>query len=99
MSTTQVEKHLSLLGMRCQDKVTGLKGVIVNIGFDLYGCVQAIVHPGLSADGKPQETIWFDISRLEITSKKSVMERPNFEYGHIAEGRKGPSEKPPESKY
>ncbi len=90
----QVEKHLSLLGLKCKDKVTGLSGVITNIGFDLYGCVQAIVHPGMGADGELKDTLWFDISRLEITDNDPVMARPNFEYGHIAEGKKGPGEKP-----
>lgn len=95
----QVQKHLELLGMQCKDRVTGLTGVITNIGFDLYGCVQAIVHPGLDKDKKLQDTIWFDISRLEITGKKPVMDRPNFEYGYIAEGKKGGGEKPMTSKY
>ena len=95
---TEVKKHLSLLGFPCKDRVTGLTGIITNIGFDLYGCVQAIVHPGMSGDGKLQDTIWFDIARLEITGNSPVMDQPNFEYGHVAEGKKGPSEKPPSGK-
>jgi len=90
----QIQKHLDLLGMKCKDRVTGMKGIITSIGFDLYGCVQATVHPGLSDEGEMKEAFWLDIGRLEITSKKPVMERPNFEYGHIAEGKKGPAEKP-----
>lgn len=90
----QIQKHLELLGMPCKDKVTGMKGIITSIGFDLYGCVQAIVHPGLSKEGELKETLWFDIGRLEIIGKEPVMDRPNFDYGHIAEGKKGPSEKP-----
>lgn len=90
----QVQKHLELLGMQCKDKVTGMEGIITSIGFDLYGCVQAIVHPGMSKEGDLKDTLWFDIARLEIRGKKPVMERPDFEYGYIAEGKKGPSEKP-----
>ncbi len=41
-----------------------------------------------------QESRWFDIARLEVTSKAPVMEPPNYEYGDVAEGRKGPAEKP-----
>jgi len=95
----QVEKHLSLLGLRCRDRVTGLEGVITNIGFDLYGCVQAIVHPGLDKEKMPRDTIWFDIARLEIKSQTPVMDRPNFEFGYVAEGKKGAGEKPLNSKY
>ena len=90
----QVQKHLELLGMPCKDRVTGLTGVVTSVGFDLYGCVQAIVHPGLDEKGVLKDTLWFDIARLEITSDTPVMNRPNFEYGYIAEGKKGPAEKP-----
>ncbi len=90
----QVQKHFELLGMPCKDRVTGLTGVVTSVGFDLYGCVQAIVHPGLDEKGLLRDTIWFDIARLEITSDTPVMDRPNFEYGYVAEGRKGPAEKP-----
>jgi hypothetical protein len=90
----QVQKHIDLLGRKCKDRVTGLEGIITSITFDLYGCVQAIVHPGLSKDGTTKDTMWFDISRLEVKKGNPVMDRPNFEYGHIAEGKKGPGEKP-----
>lgn len=95
----EVKKHLDLLGLRCVDRVTGLSGVITSVGFDLYGCVQDIVHPGIDKDGQLRDTLWFDISRLDITSEQPVMERPNFEYGLAAEGKKGPSEKPKSMKY
>ena len=94
----QVQKHIELLGMPCKDRITGMKGIITSIGFDLYGCVQAIVHPGMGKDGELKDTLWFDIARLEITGKKPVMDRPNFEYGYVAKGKKGPSEKPAMSK-
>jgi hypothetical protein len=41
---------------------------------------QAKVNPGKNKDGKLSDTLWFDVSRLEITSKKRVMEIPQFEY-------------------
>jgi hypothetical protein len=56
--------------------------------------VQAIVHPGTDEKGSLKDPIWFDIARLELTSDQPVMERPNFEYGLVAEGKKGPAEKP-----
>lgn len=93
-----IQTHIDLLGMPCKDKVTGLTGVVTSIGFDLYGCVQAIVHPGLDDNGKLKDTLWFDVARLEITSDTPVMERPDFDQGYIAEGRKGPADKPSMSK-
>lgn len=32
-------KHIDLLGLKAEDKVTGFKGVITTLSFDLYGCV------------------------------------------------------------
>ena len=90
-----MKKHVNLLGFKCKDKVTGIKGVIIHVGFDLYGCVQAVVHPGLDKKSDEMlETLWFDIARLEIIGNKPVMTPPNFDYGPAAEGLKGPSEKP-----
>lgn len=91
---TNVQKHLSLLGYRVKDKVTGQTGVVASVGFDLYGCVQAIVNPCLGKDGKLCDQVWFDVSRLEVLSKKPVMAPPNYDFGPEAEGRQGPAEKP-----
>lgn len=95
-----LKKHLDLLGMRVQDSVTGLKGVVTSIGFDLYGCVQAIVHPGTDKDGKLADSLWFDVQRLKVLDKKPVMPRPTFEWTDevIAKGLKGPAERPVENK-
>lgn len=93
-TTTNVEKHLDLLGMRVQDKVTGFSGVVSSISFDLYGCIQAIVNPGIDNDGKMQEQHWFDVSRVKLTSSDPVIERPNYAHGYQAEGRQGAAEKP-----
>ena len=71
-----LEKYVNMLGYRCRDKVTGVEGVIVSVSFDLYGCIQAIVHPGKDKEGTLKETIWFDIERLEIISKDPVMPLP-----------------------
>ena len=89
-----IKKHLGYLGLKVRDKVTGFKGTVTSVGFDLYGCVQVIVNPGLDKSGKPGESLWFDIARLEKTSMKPVMEVPNFDFGPVAEGLKGPAEKP-----
>lgn len=94
----QTQKHIDLLGLKCKDSVTGLEGVITSMSFDLYGCVQAIVHPGLDEKGIMQDTLWFDVARLEILDKTPVMKQPDFSQGYVAEGRKGAADKPIQSK-
>lgn len=91
-----LNKHLSLLGLHVEDRVTGFKGVVASVGFDLYGCIQAVVNPGIDANGKPQESLWFDVGRLVITNNIPVMPRPEFEWTPqaVAAGDKGPAERP-----
>lgn len=94
-----IKKHLSLLGKRVEDKVTKKKGVVASVSFDLYGCVQAIVNPGMDKSGKLEESIWFDVSRLNVLSEKPVMDIPNYDFGSQAEGRQGAAEKPAQNKF
>jgi hypothetical protein len=68
-----VGKSLALLGFPVRDRVTGATGVVTSVGFDLYGCVQCIVNPGLSNDGKMLDSLWFDINRLEVTDDRPRM--------------------------
>ena len=91
-----VIEHISVLGHRVQDSVTGFKGVATSVSFDLYGCIQILVNPGMDKDGKLQDQTWFDSNRLEVLPDGPVMERPQFEYTpeNIAAGDKGPAEKP-----
>lgn len=89
-----IKKHIELLGFKVQCRVTGFKGVVASISFDLYGCVQAIVNPGTDSSGKIGESQWLDVNRLKVISKKPVMERPNFDFGPQAEGKQGAAEKP-----
>lgn len=78
--TINLKKHLDLLGMRVEDQVTGFKGVVATVGFDLYGCIQAIVNPGIDNEGKLRDSQWFDVNRLRVTSDEPVMKRPEFEW-------------------
>lgn len=87
-------KHLSLLGKKVRDKVTGLEGVVAAISFDLYGCVQATLNSGLDKDGKLRDSYWFDVSRLTILSDTPVMDVPNFVSGPVARGEQGCDSKP-----
>lgn len=89
-----IKEHLEWLGKRVQDRVTGQEGVVTTIGFDLYGCIQAVVNMGVDKDGKARDSIWLDVQRLKAIESKPVMPVPNFDYGPVAEGKKGPAEKP-----
>jgi hypothetical protein len=85
---------MGLLGLKVKDRVTGFSGVVSSISFDLYGCIQAVVTPEADGKGKIPDCRWFDVTRLKKTGKKPVMKLPNFDYGYVAEGKKGPAEKP-----
>ncbi len=90
----KIEKHIGLLGFKVEDRVTGFEGVVASVSFDLYGCVQAVVNPGMDKEGKMKDSQWFDVSRLKVISKNPVMEVPNFQFGPQAEGKQGAAEKP-----
>jgi hypothetical protein len=49
---TEIAKHFEMLGHKGKDKVTGFKGVITSLSFDLYGCVTCIISPPLDKDKK-----------------------------------------------
>lgn len=90
-----ITKHLNMLGLKVKDRVTGTEGVVTSVSFDLYGCVQTVVNPGLDKDGKAKDSMWFDISRLQVLDTLPVMERPDFLGDNKqAAGLKGPAEKP-----
>lgn len=80
--------HLASLGLKVKDKVTGQKGVVTSISYDLYGCIQAVVTD-TKGEGK-----WLDVTRLIFKSTTPVMDVPNFSKGYIAEGKKGGCDKP-----
>lgn len=89
-----MQNHLDLLGYPARDRVTGFAGVVDSVCFDLYGCVQASLIPKHNHDDKEKKSgHWFDVSRLEVTSKKRVMEPRDF--GTLAETPPGPADKAP----
>lgn len=81
-------KHIDMLGHEVEDVVTGFKGVVTTMSYDLYGCIQAIVTPKASKDGSYPQGTWFDVNRLKVTSKKRVMEIP-FHNAYVAAGNQG----------
>jgi hypothetical protein len=88
----KIEESLALLGITVTDKVTGFKGVVTSISFELYGCIQALVNPGIDKEGKIQEQRWFDTNRLRIGPETIVMENPFNSTNKVVE--KGPDKKP-----
>jgi hypothetical protein len=72
-----MERHVALLGWKVRDKVTGFTGTVTHVGIDLYGCVQAIVHPPVitekGGEQKTGDSHWFDVARLERMGKAPVM--------------------------
>ena len=94
----QIKKHMALLGYEVKDKVSDFTGVVISISFDLYGCIQADVRPKdlKKEEGTPKPGYWIDVSRLEVI-RGPLMEQPNFEWGEVAEGKKGPASLPSKS--
>lgn len=89
-----IKKHLGLLGLRVEDKVTRFKGVVSTMSFDLYGCIQAVVTPVAKEDGTVDNGKWFDVARLNVLDDQPVMERPDYDFGPVAQGEHGSAEKP-----
>ena len=62
--------HLALLGNSCREKVTGHEGVVTEINFDLFGCIQALVTRKPSPEaGESRNGLFYDVNRLDkVTS-------------------------------
>jgi len=86
-----VMKHMQLLGKQVKDKVTGFKGTVSSLCFDLYGCIQAAVTPKVSKENKPDDGRWYDVQRL-VVQGKPVMPVPDFNKNYPID--KGPAPKP-----
>lgn len=96
-----MKQHLALLGFKVKDSVTGMEGVVESIGFDLYGCIQAVVKPSVNEKGEMQDGRWFDIKRLTAISDTPVMPVPDFHtmpavkpHSPAPKVVRGPAEKP-----
>lgn len=96
ITSVNLNEHLNLLGLQVLDRVTGFSGVVATVSFDLYGCIQAVVNPGVDNDGKLRDSQWFDVNRLHVLNPEPVMDRPGFEWtpASIAAGGKGAAERP-----
>jgi len=88
------ERHIELLGYQAEDRVTGFKGTIDSVTFDLYGCIQVSLKPKIDKEGKIPDGFWFDVTRLKINTKKRIVDMPDFHEGYVADGKKGAADKP-----
>lgn len=87
--------YLGLLGFRVRDVVTGFEGIVESIGYDLYGCIQAVVRPPVDKT-KPNEVPdgrWLDCKRLVTLDAKPVMDVPRF-FTAPRGVENGPADKP-----
>lgn len=101
MSMILLKPHLDFLGLRVKDRVTGFSGIVTSVCFDLFGCIQAAVSPGMKADNSGLgDSLWFDVNRLEVTDPKPVMKAPAFDWSGpaIANAEKGSAPKPSPNK-
>lgn len=84
-----IKEHFKYLGLEVKDKVTGFKGVVTTLSFDLFGCIQVVVSPKQTEAGEIPESRWFDISRLSVLNNTPVMECPDYDLGYVTTGNKG----------
>jgi hypothetical protein len=73
-----VQEEFRLLGYEAEDKVTGMRGVIVSISFDVSGCIQGYMKPKVDKDGKQIDGYWFDTKRLKTISAHPIVDQPEF---------------------
>lgn len=88
-----VNSHIDLLGKTVKDRVTGFKGIVSSVSFDLYGCIQVAVTPPADEKGALPDGRWFDVNRVEVGAEARVMPVPPFA-PRPAEHNYGPAEKP-----
>ncbi|MFT4095910.1 MAG: hypothetical protein QM651_02225 [Rhodoblastus sp.] len=90
-----INETIALLGRKGEDKITGFKGVVTSVCFDLYGCVQLALNPPIDDKGVVPDGRWFDVNRIAI-SGEPVMHAPDFSARAIkpSDYDRGPAEKP-----
>ena len=85
---------MDYMGLKGVDKVTGFKGVVTSVSYDLYGCIQVILTPEVDEKGKREDGRWYDVQRIKTTTKKPVIPVPDFGDHNPVLWEHGPAEKP-----
>ncbi len=70
--------YLKMLGYQVRDRLTGLRGVVTSVSFDVNGCVQGFVTPPVDEKGEPRPGRWVDWKTLSIMDNRPVVEQPDF---------------------
>lgn len=65
-ATREIMNRYPVLGKRVKDVVTGVEGTVVSILVNLFGCNQIGVSPGLDKDGKLENTVYIDETRIKV---------------------------------
>jgi hypothetical protein len=90
-----VQQSVDFLGKQVKDKISGRKGIVTSVCFDLYGCIQVVINEQRKdKDDKDITFGWIDINRLKIIKDKKIMDCPDFnnKYSSI-NNVPGPAEK------
>jgi hypothetical protein len=61
------------LGDRVEDRVTGIKGIVVAVTFWLNGCQRLVIQPPADKDNKLVDAITVDVEQVALV-KKHVIE-------------------------
>ncbi len=94
---SNIRQYIEVLGCAATDRVTGARGILTSVSFDLYGCLQYVIQPPHTPDGKPSDGRWFDKCRLDIDRRKgrgAGIRPPDFDLPPYSDGFKGAADKP-----
>lgn len=61
-----------MLGKKAKDVITGFEGTVTGEVTYLTGCKQLLLT-GYAKDGKPAESAWFDVDRVEQLTSDAVV--------------------------
>ena len=91
-----VQQSVDFLGKQVKDKISGRKGIVTSVCFDLYGCIQVVINEQRKDKDDKEITFgWIDINRIEIIKNKKIMNCPNYnnKYSSLVDVG-GPADKP-----
>ena len=86
-----MDKIFNKLGFKGVDRISGYRGVIESVSFDIYGCVQYLLRREVK-DNDPNTDVaaWYDEKRIRVTGKQRVIKCDFKDLCEI----KGPAKKP-----
>lgn len=68
------------LGDTAKDEITGYKGVVIAVTFWINNCERATLQARGLKDGKPHESVSFDVPSLTVT-QRATPPRPQVQTG------------------